>query len=109
MTVGIEAINIFCGCAMLDLNVLAEHRQLDRARFQNLLVKEKTVALPYEDPVTYAVNAAEPLLEALSVAEKNRIELLITCTESGIDFGKSLSTYVHQYLSLSRGCRLFEI
>lgn len=109
MAVGIEAINIFCGCTTLDLNILADHRQLDRTRFENLLVKEKTVALAYEDPVTYAVNAAGPLLKALSDADKHKIELLITCTESGIDFGKSLSTYVHQYLSLNRRCRLFEI
>src|SRR5262249_9663523 len=65
--------------------------------------------LPYEDPVTYGANAAKPLLNNLSSSEKNRIELLITCTESSIDFGKSLSTYLHHYLGLNRNCRLFEI
>jgi len=48
-------------------------------------------------------------VESLSEAEKNRIELLITCTESGIDFGKSISTYIHHYLGLNRNCRLFEL
>jgi polyketide biosynthesis 3-hydroxy-3-methylglutaryl-CoA synthase-like enzyme PksG len=106
---GIESLNIFAGSAYIGLRELAEYRQLDPARFDNLLMKEKTVALPHEDPVTFAVNAAAPIVAALDPAERDRIELLITCTESGIDFGKSLSTYVHHYLKLNRNCRLFEI
>jgi polyketide biosynthesis 3-hydroxy-3-methylglutaryl-CoA synthase-like enzyme PksG len=109
VNVGIEAMNVFGGSVYLDVMQLAKHRQLDTTRFENLLMKEKTVALPYEDPVTYGVNAAKPLLDSLSEAEKERIELLITCTESGIDFGKSMSTYIHHYLGLNRNCRLFEI
>ncbi len=35
--------------------------------------------------------------------------MLITSTESGIDFSKSMSTYMHHYLGLNRNCRLFEI
>src|SRR5690606_4456011 len=64
---------------------------------------------PYEDPVSFAVNAAQPIIMQLSDAERDRIELLITCSESGIDFGKSLSTYIHHYLHLNRNCRLFEL
>ncbi|MGH8258432.1 MAG: hydroxymethylglutaryl-CoA synthase family protein [Steroidobacteraceae bacterium] len=107
--VGIEALNAFCGSAYIEVAELAAHRKLDTARFENLLMKEKAVALPYEDPVTFAVNAARPLVDALSAAEKDSIELLIVCTESGIDFSKSMSTYVHHYLELQRNCRLFEI
>ncbi|SCW49844.1 hydroxymethylglutaryl-CoA synthase [Paenibacillus tianmuensis] len=107
--VGIEAMNVFGGTAYLDVMDLARHRNLDIPRFENLLMKQKAVALPFEDPVTFAVNAAKSVVDALSEEEKNRIELLITCTESGIDFGKSLSTYVHHHLGLSRTCRLFEI
>lgn len=107
--VGIEAINVFGGTAYLDVMQLAQHRQLDTSRFENLLMKEKAVVLPYEDPVTCGVNAAKPLVDALAEAEKARIEMLITCTESGIDFGKSISTYIHHYLELNRNCRLFEI
>jgi polyketide biosynthesis 3-hydroxy-3-methylglutaryl-CoA synthase-like enzyme PksG len=109
INVGIEALNVFGGTAYLDVMELAQYRQLDTTRFENLLMKEKAVALPYEDPVTYGVNAAKPLVDALPEAERNRIELLITCTESGIDFGKSMSTYIHHYLGLNRNCRLFEL
>ena len=107
--VGIEAINLYGGSAFVDVMELARYRQHDTARADNLLMKQKSVALPYEDPVSFAINAAKPLIDQLSDAEKDRIELLITCTESGIDFGKSMSTYVHQYLGLYRNCRLFEL
>src|SRR5882757_1936515 len=103
--VGIEALNVFGGSAFLNVRTLAEHRKLDVNRFNNLLMKEKTVSLPYEDPVSFGVNAAKPVVDALSAAEKERIELLITCTESGIDFGKSISTYIHHHLGLNRNCR----
>lgn len=109
VSAGIEAMNVFGGTAYLDVMELAKYRHLDTARFENLLMEEKAVALPYEDPVTFGVNAAKPIIDALSEAEKERIELLITCSESGIDFGKSLSTYIHEYLGLNRNCRLFEI
>jgi polyketide biosynthesis 3-hydroxy-3-methylglutaryl-CoA synthase-like enzyme PksG len=94
---------------VLDVSQLIGHRGLEKKRFENLLMKEKAVALPCEDPVTFAVNAAKPIVDALTPQEKDRIELLITCTESGIDFGKSISTYVHRHLDLGRNCRLFEI
>ena len=107
--VGIEAMNVFVGTAYLNVNRLAEHRNLDMTRFENLLMKEKTVALPYEDPITFGVNAAKPLIDALSPEEKDRIEMVITSTESAFDFGKSMSTYFHNLLGLNRNCRLFEL
>lgn len=109
ISVGIEAMNIFGGSAYLDVMELANHRQLDTTRFHNLLMLEKSVALPFEDPITFGVNAAKPLIDALNQEEIDRIELVITCTESGIDFGKSISTYIHHYLGLNRNCRLFEL
>ena len=109
MTVGIEAINVFGGSAYVDVDKLARHRNLDMTRFTNLLMKEKTVALPYEDPVTFGVNAAKPIVDALTPEEKDRIEMVISCTESAFDFGKSMSTYFHKLLGLNRNCRLFEL
>ncbi|TXH70591.1 MAG: hydroxymethylglutaryl-CoA synthase family protein [Lysobacteraceae bacterium] len=106
---GIEAINAFAGSAYLNVEKLATHRGLDTTRFANLLMKEKTVALPYEDPVTFGVNAAKPLIDAMSEEDRNRIEMVVTCTESAFDFGKSMSTYFHRLLGLNRNCRLFEI
>lgn len=107
--VGIEAINVFAGSTYVDVEKLARHRNLDVTRFANLLMKEKTVALPYEDPITFGVNAAKPLIDAMSSEEKDRIEMVISCTESAFDFGKSMSTYFHKLLGLNRNCRLFEL
>jgi len=107
--VGIEAINAFAGSAYVNVEKLAKHRKLDMTRFSNLLMKEKTVALPYEDPITFGVNAAKSLVDAMSPDEKDRIEMVITCTESAFDFGKSMSTYFHKLLGLNRNCRLFEL
>src|SRR6267143_524861 len=107
--VGIEAINSFAGTAYINVEKLARHRRLDMTRFANLLMKEKTVPLPYEDPITFGVNAARPLIDAMSPDEKDRIEMVISCTESSFDFGKSMSTYFHKLLGLNRNCRLFEL
>ncbi len=107
--VGIEAMNLFAGTAYLDVEKLAEYRKLDTARFKNLLMKEKTVALPYEDPITFGVNAAKPLIDALSPEDKDRIEMVVSCSESSFDFSKSMSTYFHDLLGLNRNCRLFEV
>lgn len=107
--VGIEAVNISAGTACINVEKLARHRKLDVTRFSNLLMKEKTVALPYEDPITFGLNAAKPLVDAMTPEEKDRIEMVITCTESAFDFGKSMSTYFHKLLGLNRNCRLFEL
>ncbi len=109
MDVGIEAINVYGGQTLIDIRTLFESRNLDLERFDNLMMDKKSVGLPCEDPVTYAVNAAKPILESLSNDERDRIELLITSTESALDFGKSLSTYIHDHLGLNRKCRLFEV
>jgi len=109
MKAGIEAMNIYCGSAAINVRDLAKRRNLDNERFENLLMVEKTVPMPYEDPVSNAVNAAKPIMDRLSEEEKASIDMVITCTESGLDFGKSLSTYVHHYLELDKNCRLFEM
>lgn len=102
-------MNVYAGTTFLDVKKLAEHRNLDRRRFDNLLMKQKSVTLPYEDPITFAVNAAKPIVDSLSAEERDRIEMVITCTESAFDFGKSMSTYCHDLLGLNRNCRLFEV
>src|SRR5947209_18593867 len=107
--VGIDSINAFAATAFVNVEKLARHRKLDMTRFANLLMKEKTIALPYEDPVTFGLNAAKPLINAMSPEEKDRIEMIITATESAFDFGKSMSTYFHKLLGLNRNCRLFEL
>ncbi|SNT11765.1 hydroxymethylglutaryl-CoA synthase [Streptosporangium subroseum] len=109
MGTGVESINAYVGRASVGVRELFEDRDLDMNRFANLMMDQRSVNLPCEDPVTNAVNAAKPIVDAMSPAERDRIELLIVGTESGLDFGKPISTYVHHHLGLSPRCRSFEV
>jgi len=109
MALGLEAIRPYVGRMSLGAAELFAARQLDASRMGNLLMDRKSVNAPIEDPVTNAVNAAKPLIDAMSEAERNAIELVIVGTESGLDFGKPISTYIAHYLGLSRRCRSFEV
>ncbi|WP_433498373.1 hydroxymethylglutaryl-CoA synthase family protein [Sphaerimonospora sp. CA-214678] len=107
--VGIESINAYVGRTSLSVRRLFQARDLEMRRFGNLMMERKSVNLPCEDPVTNAVNAAKPLVDELTEAERERMELVIVGTESGLDFGKPISTYIHHHLGLSRRCRSFEV
>lgn len=106
MTFGIEALNVYGGVAAIGVGRLFAGRGLDPARFANLAMTERSVALPFEDPVTNAVNAARPILDMTGT---DGIELLITCTESGLDYSKSLASMAHGHLGLPSRCRLLEV
>ncbi|MFI1018587.1 hydroxymethylglutaryl-CoA synthase family protein [Streptomyces sp. NPDC020965] len=108
-TVGIEAIGAYCGVASITVRELFQGRGLDETRRGNLMMRQRSVQMPWEDPVTNAVNAARPVLDRLSPAERDSIGLLITATESGLDYSKSIASYVHKYLGLSRHCRTLEV
>ncbi|XVV00818.1 hydroxymethylglutaryl-CoA synthase family protein [Actinosynnema sp. CA-248983] len=109
MNVGIEALNVYCGIATIPVPALFAGRGLDPARLGNLMMTGKSVALPFEDPVTHAVNAAKPIVDALDAADRDRVELVVTSTESGVDYSKSVASYVHDHLGLSRRCRVLEV
>lgn len=109
MHIGIEALNVYCGIAQIPVPELFEARGLDPARLDNLMMSERAVALPFEDPVTNAVNAALPILEQMSQEARDAIAVLIIGSESGIDYSKSISSYVHAHLGLSRNCRIMEV
>jgi polyketide biosynthesis 3-hydroxy-3-methylglutaryl-CoA synthase-like enzyme PksG len=102
---GIEALGVYCGLAQIPVKVLLEERGLDTGRIANLMMDRRSVQLPWEDPVTNAVNAASSVV----AEDRDRIELLIVSTESGLDYSKSLATYVHRYLDLPPRCRILEV
>lgn len=106
---GIEALNVYCGLAAIGVPALFEGRGLDPGRMPNIMMDKRSVGLPFEDTVTNAVNAAKPVIDRLDDGQRERIEILITATESGVDYSKSVASYVHDYLKLSRHCRLVEV
>ncbi|MGW3135042.1 hydroxymethylglutaryl-CoA synthase family protein [Streptomyces sp. NPDC001139] len=107
--IGLEALNVYCGLAQIPVADLFAGRGLDTGRLGNLMMNRRSVQLPFEDAVTNAVNAAKPMVDALSPQEQDSIELLVTSTESGLDFSKSVASYVHAHLGLSRRCRIMEV
>ncbi|RJO70742.1 hydroxymethylglutaryl-CoA synthase family protein [Nocardia panacis] len=107
--VGIEAASVYVGQAVVGVPTVFEGRGLDASRYENLMMRTKSVALPWEDPVTNAVNAARPIIEALSPRERDRIEYLAIGTESGIDLSKTIANYVQRHLGLSNNCGVFEV
>jgi polyketide biosynthesis 3-hydroxy-3-methylglutaryl-CoA synthase-like enzyme PksG len=109
MRYGIDALNVYAGLAQIPVPALFAGRGLDPDRLTNLMMDNRSVGLPFEDPVTNAVNAAKPIVDALSPADRAAIEVLITSTESGLDLSKSVASYVHDHLGLSRNCRVLEV
>ena len=104
--VGIEKIRAYPGTqslAMEDLALARDHDPVDI--HENLLVRSRSVNPLWEDPVTMAVNAANPMLTA---EDRERIELVIVATESSVDQGKSMSTYAQHFLGIQPNCRNFE-
>jgi 3-hydroxy-3-methylglutaryl CoA synthase len=104
--VGIDDLNVYGGTLSVDFSAIAAARARPARELDAVGFERRSVTPPYEDPVTLAVNAAWPLVEELGPAA---FELLIVATESGLDFGKPLSSYVHRYLGLAPRCRNLEV
>lgn len=105
-TFGIDGLNIWASTLAVDFREVATVRGTDARSFANTRFDFRSLLPTWEDPVTLAVNAARPLLAGV---DTSAIGLLIVATESGLDFGKPLSTWVHRHLGLGPHCRNYEI
>jgi 3-hydroxy-3-methylglutaryl CoA synthase len=102
--VGIDDLNVAAGSRSIDFEGLVaagRHRATDLA---NVGFTRRSVLDVWEDPVTLAAAAAAPLID-----DPNSIGLLLVGTESGLDFGKPLSSYLHEVLGLGPRCRNAEV
>lgn len=105
--IGIDALGVYPCALALDIGDLCAARGLDAANFRTrLFCDERSVMGPFEDVVTLAVNAAQPLLTA---ADRAAIRLLVVATESAPDQEKPVSSWVHHFLGLRPDCRNFEV
>lgn len=108
--VGIDSLSFYTSSYYLDLKILAENRNINPEKaYLNLGQKQTSVFPPDEDIVTMACNAAEKIIAKLSSDEVNAIEMVLFATESGVDFSKAASTYVHRMLNLPKRCRVLEL
>lgn len=107
MNIGIEKISFFAPHLYLDMNKLALSREVEPEKFTIGIGQEKMAVAPItQDPVTLAANAA---LKMLNVDDKEKIDLIMFGTESGIDQSKSAGIYVHQLLGLKPSARTVEL
>lgn len=103
--VGIDDLNLAAGQRCIELAALAacgRHRASDLATAG---FERRSVLDVWQDPVTLAVDAARPLLDGRA----DEVGLLLVGTESGVDFAKPVSSYVHSILQLPASCRNAEI
>ncbi len=106
---GIDDMSIYASALAIDSPVIAQKRGIKEKSQRDVGFACRSVIPPFEDPVSLAVNAAKPLVDNLTEDEKAQIELLIVATESGLDFGKPISSFVHRFLGLGPHCRNFEV
>jgi hydroxymethylglutaryl-CoA synthase len=105
--VGIDAIGFYSPHYYLDLKTLAKARGIDVDKFYIGLGQRKmALPSPGEDIVTLAANAA---ISAIKDVDVNDIEMVLLATESGVDYSKAGSIYVHKLLGLPARCRALEL
>jgi hydroxymethylglutaryl-CoA synthase len=107
MSVGIERIALYAGRCFASVPEIVAARGGNRNHVRDqLMCHERSVFPPWEDGVTLAVNAAR---QALRPDEARDVELVVVGTESAVDFGKPIATWVHGWLGLPSTCRTLEV
>ncbi len=104
--VGIDDLSVYASSLSIDFSEVVSARGTSRKDLQNVGFIRRSVVPAFEDPVTLGVNAAKPIVDAVG---GDAFELLIVASESGMDFAKPLSSYIHKYLDLGRRCRNVEL
>ena len=104
--IGIEKINIY-GCSLcMKQAELAKARGKDPDQVVNdYLIDTRSLNPPYEDTVTMGANAAKPII---TEDDKKDIGMLLVGTEGSVDFGKPISTNIHNALGLHPNIRNYE-
>jgi hydroxymethylglutaryl-CoA synthase len=104
--IGIDAIDFYTPQVYLDLEDLAVARQTPVDKFKIGIGQEKMSLIePFEDIVTMAAEASHDLVKG----REDLIGLVLFATESGVDFSKAASIYLHNLLGLKPHCRVLEV
>ena len=104
---GIDRLCVYPCTMALDMRTLVAARGGNVAEVcDDMMIDERTVCPPWEDPVTLAVNAG---LALLTPDERESVKLLLVASESAPDQEKALSTWVQRYLGLGDDCRNLEV
>lgn len=107
MRIGIDKIGIYIPKRYLDIRDLAVSRNIDPDKFTKGLGQDKMAIVDKsQDIVSMGVMASKNIL---TQEDKENIDLLIVATETGLDYSKAASTYIHGILKLNPYCRSYEI
>jgi 3-hydroxy-3-methylglutaryl CoA synthase len=100
--VGIDDLNVYGSTLCVEAVDIARARGKPESAVTAIGLLRRSLPPAFEDPVTLAVNAARPL-------DLAGVGLLIVATESGVDFAKPVSSYVHHWLGLPAACAHVEM
>lgn len=107
MKIGIDKIGFYAPHIYVDMEKLAEARNIDPAKFTIGIGQSQMAVAPItQDSVTLAANAA---LEIMDDEDREKIDFVIFGSESGIDHSKSGAVYVHQLLGIQPQARAVEV
>jgi 3-hydroxy-3-methylglutaryl CoA synthase len=105
---GIDRLWVEPSTIAMDMASLVRARGADVGEVcGDMMIDERSVSPPWEDPVTLAVNAVLGLLP--DPKERERVKLLLVATESAPDQEKAMSTWVQRYAGLPDDCRNLEV
>lgn len=107
MKIGIDRIGLYIPSLYLDIADLAESRGIDKNKFLIGLGQEKMSVAPItQDIVSLGAMAS---LKILDSDIKNKIDMIIVGTETGLDHSKSSAVQIKEILGINDYCRCFEI
>lgn len=106
MKIGIDKLSFYTPAFYVDMTELANARGIDPNKFTIGIGQDKMAFAPItQDAVTMGANAA---LNFLTEEDRQKIDLVILATESGIDQSKSGAIYIHRLLKLQPFARSIE-
>lgn len=107
MNIGIDKIGFYTPPMFVDLVELATAREESPEKYTVGIGQEKMAVAPQsQDIISMAANAA---LAILDEDDREKIDLIIVGTESGIDASKSAAVIVHDLLKIQSQARAMEI
>ncbi|MDO5089449.1 MAG: hydroxymethylglutaryl-CoA synthase [Leptotrichiaceae bacterium] len=107
MKIGIDKIGFAMPEYYLDIEDLAVGRNANPNKFKKGLMQlEMSIAPVSQDVVTLGSAAA---YEILDDSDREKIDMIIVCTETGIDYSKAASVFIHNLLKIQPFARAVEI
>ncbi len=107
MNIGIDKIGFFTPHLYLDMKDLAQARNEDPNKYLIGIGQSKMAVIPpTQDVISMAANAADQILTA---EDKEKIDMILFATESGVDNSKSGAVYLQRLLGFKNQVRVVEM